>query len=110
MAIKAGTVTVGSSLQSDGHVIASPLIPSTAKEIFAEFFLDVPAQDSVALQFRWYVQNQPLCSYSGTYPRGYVIAKIWRDESKLSAFPPGSYRVEIWFLNTRIAEKTFSVQ
>ena len=69
-----------------------------------------PANTQIPLEFRWYVGNQLLYSYSSIHEDGYVTAFIVRDPNKLDSFPTGKYHVEVWFGNTMILSEPFVVE
>jgi hypothetical protein len=108
--VKATDIKVGYQIQDDGHVTETNIIPSDANKIYMEFFLDVPAESKVTLEFRWYFENQLIYSYSGQHERGYAIATLERDLAQTLRFPTGKYTVEIWFLNTTLSSSSFSIR
>ena len=108
--IRASDPKIGIDLSDNGH-LASVVerIPSDVEAIYFEFFLDIPEDSEIPLQFKWFFEDKLVQTHSGNHTRGYTIAMLDRDPEIMQNFPSGAYRVEVWFLNTLIVSKNFSV-
>lgn len=86
------------------------IVPQDAKRIYFEFFLDIPDNMDVLLEFRWYDDNRILFTYGGRFVKGYTVGFIEQDQNIFTGFSPGNYRVEVWFLNVMLVSKEFQVK
>ncbi len=109
--VEATEARIGTEIRDDGHLLKENRVISTdAEKIYLEFNFGNPANIKVPLEFRWYVENELLYSFSSVYEDGFVVAFITRDPKKLASFPTGSYHVEVWFSNTMILSEPFIVE
>jgi len=108
--ISASDLTVGTKVLDNGDLAdETRRVPSDSKIIYARFFLDIPEESKIDLEFRWFYENNLLTSFHGRHSRGYAIATLERDPKIFPAFQPGNYRIEIWFLNTMLIDSPFLV-
>ena len=109
--IRAEDPKINFELSQDGHIDNDEsIISPDATKIYFEFFLDVPENTEVSLNFIWYYENQLIKTHYNKHPRGNVIVTLERDPSIIPEFQKGVYRVEVWFLNTMIISKKFEVK
>jgi hypothetical protein len=109
--VEARDAMIGAELGADGHILKdNRTITSNAEQIHLEFYFENPTSSKLPLEFRWYVGDQLLYSYSDVHENGYVSAYIVRDPKILASFPAGSYHVEVWFGNTMILSEPFVVE
>ena len=101
---------VGSQLQEDGHIVGAQEIPADTSTIYFEAYLDVPSTSIIMLEYRWYYEDELLYSYTGRHSRGYLTAALEVDPVKTPRLPAGVYAVQVWFVNTMLAEVPFKVQ
>ncbi|MEW6029581.1 MAG: hypothetical protein ACOYZ8_09655 [Chloroflexota bacterium] len=109
--IRALEPKVGTEIsQQDGRLVDNTtVVPSNTKRIYYEFFLDIPENTDVLLEFRWYRNDEIIYAYSGRFIRGYTVGFIQPQEGSLG-FLAGEYKVEVWFLNTMLINSSFQVK
>jgi len=109
--VEATEARIGTEIRDDGHLLEeNRVISANVEKIYLEFNFGNPANIQVPLEFRWYVENQLLYSFSSIHEDGYVSASITRDPKKLASYPTGNYHVEVWFGNTMILSEPFVVK
>jgi len=109
--IKASDPKIGTEInQENGRLIVeTTIVPTDKTRIYFEFFLDIPENVDVLLEFRWYRDSELIISHTGRFVRGYTVAFIDNDQSSSSSFSSGNYIVEVWFQNQLLISKSFTV-
>jgi len=106
--IRAENPKINSELSTDGNIIDDELfLPQNAATIYFEFFLDVPENTEVPMNFIWFYKGEVIQTTTNRLPRGNVIVALERNPLIIPKFQKGEYRVEGWYLNTLIVTINF---
>jgi hypothetical protein len=109
--IKGQNPRINSELSAEGNIIHDdPVISPDAKKIYFEFYLDIPENMEVPLNFIWFFRDGVIQRTSNKLPGGDVMVTLERDSSTIQEFQIGVYRVEVWYLNTLIVSKYFEIK
>jgi hypothetical protein len=109
--VNASEPKIGIEINKEDGRIKNDLsvIPSDSQRIYFEFFLDVPENVDVSLEFRWYSDAELIFSSTGRFGRGYTVAFIENTDNVSPGFSRGNYIVEVWFANNLLISKSFQV-
>ena len=109
--IKANNARIGIQLTESGRLVDEvEVIPVDAEIIYLEYFLDIPEDSKITLQYNWFHEDKLVQAGTVDHIRGYTIAILDRDPQIIKEFPQGAYRVDVWFLNTKLLSKSFKVK
>lgn len=109
--INVSNVKLGTDINNDGFLISEvEIIPPTIEIIYLQFDLNAPVNMEIPLDYKWYHDNILFLNYSEIHTTGPITATLRRQTEIAELLPEGFYRVEVWYLNTLLIQKTFSIQ
>ena len=109
--IHATNPIIGTELKSDGKISQSiKEISSDVEIIYLSFYFDIPGNGKIPINYVWYIDGQPVYSFTDDLSKGQIVTALDRKDLGLSEFSKGSYEVFVLLGEKILTSASFNVK